>query len=558
MGKNHHAIKHSEKEELLKEYPYRMRKSIAIVITSFFLLSGACFFYFGWKEQREQFIFLGIGSLFFALLIHIYSQSKTKLIVFKDKIFVPYGFLHRKLQEIEISEITEIDESSLNNTNHIRLIFSLKKPVFISEYMLEEDSYYELFDYLENVVKGKPSVQDLLSPVEEARLERKSRIISVSVLATPPFFLIISRMITGQLQTQEDWGKTLFLGGLIIGIQVLVGKVASYSSKKEKEAQRNQSLSRKEVRKLKNRWSIIAYAPSLVSILVFVFLLRFPYEGITDPWPFITLGITSAFFLLFVINKFTPQMEGVISFAEKGMAFIINLSLLSLTFFFLYIVLNINLDTSKGVHMTSSLTGEFYLNKREACYRVAHWETGKAINAGDEAICSSKYPRIKNNEKIEFVLRDGYFKQPWIEKLQISKFLSNQTLLSTGAKNIRFSEFAHGTSLWGINSWSKYEPEWEGKCRKNDFDSCRLLLYYYGLNNDLEKAKKIATDGCSKSDFLLCYSVFSFNGFNQSVYLNTKNKFLEMCKGISVSEEIELCENIKQLDIDLYNKETGI
>src|SRR5690606_38476977 len=116
-------------------------------------------------------------------------------------------------------------------------------------------------DYLENVVKGKPSVQDLLSPVEEARLERKSKIISVSVLAIPPFFLIISRMITGQLQTQEDWGKTLFLGGLIIGIQVLVGKVASYSSKKEKEAQRNQSLSRKEVRKLKNRWSVIAYAP---------------------------------------------------------------------------------------------------------------------------------------------------------------------------------------------------------------------------------------------------------------------------------------------------------
>lgn len=526
-------------------YPYKLKPFF--VFFGILSIVGAALFvtYAGWKQSEP--ILIAIGIILFGLLLSFPTSSKSKkeILLYEDKVLIPYGFRHRKEFSVVFSEVASIDETSPNHILHMRILLKSGKTILINSNMMQEIQYYDLFDKLDLAI-GKNEAYSW-SPTEIAKAS--SNIVFLKTLSglMPILFLFIKFLVNDRLETINDWIHFLEIAALIIGIEICALILAKHLTSK-KMAQ--SKLSRLAQRRLKRKWEWTAYSPSIISMIFLFVLIQMPHEGSSDIWPFVIYSITATAPLLLLHQRILPNIKNIVSDIERWMASILNIIFVSIFLTFFFVSLNINLDTSVGIQKTSFLT-EMTLTKKaphDRCFKIAHWITGKGIAAGDSPICSSVYPQLAQNDKVAFILRSGFLGEPWLDKVVIEKYKNIETLIIALGQDLelKYADVDFFSKRAVPPSWDLYHSSWSSKCLSSEFQYCRLAFYISHLKNDEVSARKFILRGCQNNDFLSCYNIFPIKEL-QPYYSLAKNTILKSCNPPLKPKYHLMCEQVKQM-----------
>lgn len=533
----------------IRSYPYSISRSFFVTSLILFFGGGLCLFYFGWSHIQPPLYVFGSISFLVGILIWIRNSSQAEVSIFFDRIVIPYGFKYQKKNIILFDSITSVDEIKLNHISNIRISLKSDKPVLIQENLIQEKHFYEIFEFLEKqVIKNGPVYQ---SPVEVEAQKTKMRRLKVLLIGLPIALLIAMKLFTKQLNSINDWLGIVGLVGVVVGFE----KAGSYLATRFGNVQKHErQLSKIEAKKIKNKWELLVYSPCLVAFVLLFILIKLPHEGSTNIWPFVGYSIaTTCLFFLF-LNKFLPHAKDLLSPFEQGRAFVLSGVFVGIVLVFSFIVININLDSSKGILKQSSLTGMFVPDKypNDKCYRIAHWDTGVPISAGDSAYCTYTILNLRENDKVEFLLKDGFLGNPWIDDVVILKNKSVETLLDT-LKNdldLRLADIEYFAEQKGLTAWDKYSLVWDDKCKKEDFKYCRLSSYIYHIKGDSTNASKVLRKSCNHRDILSCYNLIAFGRVDKDELKKALALLRQDCEKALRPDEKEVCLNSEQIKIE--------
>lgn len=401
-----------------RSYPYSLNKSFLVFSLLLFLGGGGVLVYFGWSENQPVLYAFAVACFSLALFSWVRNSANAEIRVSGDDIVIPYGIRFQKENRVPFHSIASVEETTINSISNIRISLKSGKPILLPETLLKETHYYELLELLET--KAMPKEVFYKSPVEQEAEKNKWKRLRFINIGLPVAVLLLVKLFTGQLNSVSGWLAVLGVIGLLFTLD-LVGAHLAERFGKLKEI--GKTITKAEAKKIKSKWQLIVYSPALVSFAFLFILVKVPHEGTTNIWPFISYSLTATFIIFLILKRFLPEVDGIVTPFEQGMAFATSGIFLGIVLVFTFIVVNINLDSSRGTRKQSFLTAMFVPDKfpNDKCFRIAHWETGEPISAGDSAYCTYAISNLKENDKVEFLVKDGFLGNPWIDDVVLVK-----------------------------------------------------------------------------------------------------------------------------------------
>lgn len=534
-----------ENDKLLFEYPFVANKKVMLI--SCIVTGIGCLLSIYFSATERQPLILIFSSLLLLIFITciLNLRANRTLRVFNKTIEIPQNIRGNKVHSIKYEEIVSVDQITSEGWTNIRIVLQSSRPVLIQETFLKKDDYSELLEHLQKVVSKKTPVY--ISPVELEKQKKKKLLLTISLIALPIAILFCSRFFTGQLETDEQWEECYKIVSVLLIINFAF---YLYNNRQQNEAKAlEHKLSFKEAEKRKSKWVLWALSPFLIGIALNIYILRFPHGGNTSLEMLLLYGTASAVCLTFLLVKILPKADDVVTPIEKKVIVGLSFMMLTITCTLLFLVLNVNLDKTIGIEKTSYFTGMTIPDERihEKCFRLAHWDTGESIVAGDDAFCSFTYPRIREKDKVVLHVKDGFFGVPWISDVIIEKHINIDTFLKdfNNEEELRSLDIEYMAKKHGKNVWDNRAELWRAKCESSQWGYCRLSSYIYTLKGEPSKAYQLVKSGCEENDFMSCYNVFFHANAKNEDLAKAKERILKLCS-TDKSADVLMCKAVVQ------------
>ncbi|HXH75052.1 MAG TPA: hypothetical protein VNJ08_08810 [Bacteriovoracaceae bacterium] len=153
-----------------------------------------------------------------------------------------------------------------------------------------------------------------------------------------------------------------------------------------------------------------------------------------------------------------------------------------------------------GKSSEQGLTKERFLAENGICYKVF---TGKDFQQDSgEIICSDKYPRISEGDKV-LLLRS-----PWQKTtIELEKLKTFEIFMASlnDQRAIDYYSFIYFNQR-GLIDHKKYNKQWSESCPMDGL-SCRLLGYLQKVQGDQSQFFPLMEKGCADYDIISCFNI---------------------------------------------------